>query len=95
MKEITDAKLDKYFALTEKALTVIKVVASNDDFRRIAEDFLMMAKSYLSDAKHFRSKGDYVNAFAAVNYAHAWLDAGARMKIFDVGKEAGKLFASD
>jgi uncharacterized protein len=95
MKEITDAKLDKYFALTEKALTIIKVVATKDDFSRIAEDFLMMAKSYFSDAKHFREKGDYVNAFAAVNYAHAWLDAGARMKIFDVGKEAGRLFASD
>jgi uncharacterized protein len=95
MKEITDEKLDKYFALTEKALAIIKVVAADDAYRRIAEDFLQMAKSYLSDAKHFRSKGDYVNAFAAVNYAHAWLDAGARMKIFDVGKEAGRLFASD
>jgi uncharacterized protein len=95
MKEITDEKLDKYFSLTEKALRVIKVVAANDELRKIAEDFLQMAKNYLSDAKHFRSKGDYVNAFAAVNYAHAWLDAGARMKIFDVGKEAGKLFASD
>jgi uncharacterized protein len=95
MNQITDSKLDKYFALTEKALTIIKVVAADDGFRRIAEDFLMMAKSYFSDAKHFRAKGDYVNAFAAVNYAHAWLDAGARMKIFDVGKEAGKLFASD
>jgi hypothetical protein len=95
MNEITDEKLDKYFALTEKAISVVKVVATTTKTRRIAEDFLMMAKSYFSDAKHFRQKGDYVNAFAAVNYAHAWLDAGARMKIFDVGKEAGRLFASD
>jgi uncharacterized protein len=95
MKEITDGKLDKYFALTEKALAIIKVVAKSDEGHKTAEDFLMMAKSYFSDAKHFRSKGDYVNAFAAVNYAHAWLDAGARMKIFNVGKEAGNLFASD
>ena len=29
------------------------------------------------DAIHFAAKGDLVNAFAAVNYAHGWLDARA------------------
>jgi hypothetical protein len=31
-----------------------------------------------------------VNVFAAVNYAHGWLDCGARLKIFDVRDD--KLF---
>ncbi len=28
-----------------------------------------------------------MNAFAAVNYAHGWLDAGARLGVFDVGAD--------
>ncbi len=43
-----------------------------------------MAQRYFSDAKHFEQKGDIVTAFAALNYAHGWLDAGARLGFFDV-----------
>jgi hypothetical protein len=50
-----------------------------------------MAQAYFKDAKHFREAGDFVNAFACVNYAHGWLDAGARLGLFDVGGD-DKLF---
>ncbi|MBR9702560.1 DUF357 domain-containing protein, partial [Candidatus Woesearchaeota archaeon] len=43
-----------------------------------------MAQRYFDDAKHFREKGDKVLAFAALNYAHGWLDAGARIQLFKV-----------
>lgn len=46
-----------------------------------------MAKAYYSDALHFYENDDYVSAFACVNYAHAWLDAGARIGLFDVGTD--------
>lgn len=46
-----------------------------------------MAKAYFEDAKHFFDEEDYVNAFACVNYAHGWLDAGARLGLFDVGED--------
>jgi len=52
-----------------------------------------MAQRYFDDAKHFKSKGDFVTAFAALNYAHGFLDAGARLKVFDV--KDSKLFAID
>ena len=52
--------------------------------RKVAEDFLRMARSYYADAIHFQNDGDFINAFAAVNYAHGWLDAGARLGLFDV-----------
>ena len=44
-----------------------------------------MAKAYFEDARHFFDEGDFVNSFACVNYAHGWLDAGARLGLFDVG----------
>jgi len=93
--EITDEKLEKYFSITEEA--IIKVKIANKivvDFRKVAEDFMDMATRYYEDAKHFKEKGDIVNAFACLNYAHGWLDAGARLGIFDVGKD-DRLFTVD
>jgi hypothetical protein len=52
-----------------------------------------MVSRYISDAKHFYNKNDYVNAFAALNYAHGWLDAGARSGVFDV--HDSRLFTAD
>jgi len=49
-----------------------------------------MVKCYLSDARHFESQGDFINAFAAINYAHGWMDSGARLGIFKVQDD--KLF---
>ena len=93
---IDDALLDKYFSLTEKALQVVNIVVPETDAQyAIAKDFLLMARSYFSDAQHFREKKDYVRAYGAINYAHAWLDAGARMKVFSTGNDDSHLFASD
>ncbi len=61
--------------------------------RKEREDFLDMAARYFSDAKHFYSKNDMVNAFACLNYAHGWLDAGARLGLFDV--HDSRLFTVD
>ncbi len=92
--EITSAKVEKYLALTEKALGVIRIdVKKVVDAKKAANDFLDMAQRYFSDAKHFKEKGDLVTAFAAINYAHAWLDAGARLGVFDVHDT--NLFAAD
>ncbi len=94
MNEITDEKLNRYFGITGKALKMAKENITKDkSLRKNAEDFLDMAERYYSDAQHFREKGDYVNAFGALYYAHAWLDAGARIKFFDV-HDSG-LFTAD
>ena len=81
-------KLQKYFELTSKALKKVKIVEKH---RKEAEDFLDLAQRYFDDAKYFEKKKDIVNAFGAVVYAHAFLDAGARLGFFDVGKD-NKLF---
>ena len=95
MKEITDEKLDKYFDVTSRAIAKVKIADEQKiDWNAKAEDFLDMAKRYFSDAKHFREKGDIVTAFAALNYAHGWLDAGARLGLFDVDGDS-ELFTVD
>ncbi len=82
---ISDEKIEHYLETTGRALESLRIAAPERSFHRgMAEDFLQMARSYYEDAQHFRSVGDLVNAFASVNYAHGWLDCGARIGLFDV-----------
>ncbi|MBN1377218.1 DUF357 domain-containing protein [Candidatus Woesearchaeota archaeon] len=91
MKEITEETLNKYFDVTKRALD--KVNSNEIVDKKEAHDFLDMAQRYYKDANYFKEKGDYVRAFGALNYAHAWLDAGARLKWFKVNDS--DLFAAD
>ena len=83
--EISRERLAKYLLITDKALKKVRIVAPERSYmRELADDFLEMAESYSSDAKRFAKEGDLVNAFACINYAHGWLDCGARIGLFDV-----------
>ena len=84
MDKITDEKLEKYFEITSKALEKAEASKNKTSLESERKDFLDMIKRYISDAQHFKQKGDKINAFAALNYAHGWLDAGARIGIFAV-----------
>jgi len=89
---LTDEKVEKYIGITSQALDKLRISPPERSFnRKLADDFLRMARSYFEDAKDFLAKGDLVNAFACVNYAHGWLDCGARIGLFDVGGDE-KLF---
>lgn len=93
--KITAEKLEKYFSVTNRALKKVKIVKKGEiDFESAAKDFLDMAQRYFDDAKHFEKTGDIVTAFAALNYAHGWLDAGARLGLFDVDHDS-ELFTVD
>ena len=86
MKHLTDEKIARYLDITKRALDKLQVVPPTPShLKDVADDFLGMATSYHKDAAHFAAQGDYVNAFACVNYAHGWLDAGARLGLWDVG----------
>ncbi|WP_457750967.1 DUF357 domain-containing protein [Thermococcus sp.] len=91
-REITDEKLQKYFEITEEALQRLEVAVHEKSLlRAVAKDFLTMAKSYFNDARYYYQKGDYVTAFAALNYAHGFIDAGVRLGVFK--GEDDRLFA--
>jgi len=87
--KISSEKLKKYFDLTEKALSEVKKNIINGKESE-AKEIIDMVENYVSDAHHFEDKDDWVNAFAALNYSHGWLDSGVRLKIFDVHDD--KLF---
>ena len=87
--KITKEKLEKYFKLTSTALKEVKknVIKGKENY---AKEIISMVENYLSDAEHFWKKGDFVNAFAALNYSHGWIDSGVRLDIFNVKDD--KLF---
>ncbi|GAG31146.1 unnamed protein product [marine sediment metagenome] len=87
--KITKQKINKYLKLTGKAYEKAKK-SVNKKKEKQAKEVLIMVKCYISDAKHFQAKEEYVNSFACINYAHGWLDSGARLKIFNVDDD--KLF---
>ena len=91
---VTKDKLDSYFKITAEALVMIDNSEIDHDNEDKVKDFLLMATSYFNDAKHFAfEKKDFVLAFGALNYAHAWLDAGARIGLFKV--KDSRLFTVD
>lgn len=87
--KITKEKLSHYERLTSTALKEVKKAIIKGKERE-AREIIEMVENYVSDAAHFQSKGDFVNAFAALNYAHGWLDSGVRLDIFNVKDD--KLF---
>ncbi len=85
---ISDEKMAKYLDITTRARKKLKIASPVRSFdRRLAIKFLDASESYFKEAVDFRKDNDYVRAFAAVNYAHAWLDGGARIGLFDVEED--------
>jgi len=82
-EKITKENLDKYRKITEKAFAIVKKSITKGKETQ-AREIITMVDCYLSDSKHFEKKGDLVNSFGAIYYAHGWLDCGARLKIFEV-----------
>ena len=82
MDKITDEKLKKYFFMSNKALELAEKARTND--KKTREEFLDTIRRYISDAEHFNKNNDKVNAFAALNYAHGWLDAGVKLGLWKV-----------
>ena len=71
-------KLDKYLAKAKPAFDDIRVL---DERGVKVKD---TALRYYSDAQHFMGRGELVNAFAALEYAEGWLDAGVATGVVSV-----------
>lgn len=81
---VTEDKINHYLDLTKRARQKASIIPKEDElgFSSVIT-MLKMADDYYSDAKYFRDQGDYVRAFGAINYAHAWIDAGVKIGLLD------------
>jgi len=89
MDKVTEKKIKKYLDLTKKAIAGVEIVKDKGpEWEQNALKYLDMANRYYSDSKFYREKGDLVTSFAAVNYAHAWIDAGVMIGLFVAEKDS-------
>ena len=82
--KITEERLNHYLTLTKKAREKATPIPEKGsiEFNKL-QILLRMADDYASDARHFMNNGDYVRAFGAINYAHAWIDAAVKLRLLD------------
>jgi uncharacterized protein len=73
--EMLKAKLEKYLLKAEPAFEEIIVLSPQ------GEKVKDTALRYFSDSKHFFERGEFVNSFAALEYAEGWLDAGVTLGV--------------
>ncbi|MBU7031207.1 MAG: DUF357 domain-containing protein [Theionarchaea archaeon] len=86
---ITEEKLCRYLDITKKALDIIKILPpEGSDLKKAADDLFLMASLYYKDACHYKDQEEFVTAFACVNYAHGYIDAGVRLGLF-LGDNSG------
>ena len=87
-----EEKTDRYEELLAEALEAAEIAPQEGTpLHDAALEYEEMARSYLEDGRHFREDDDLVNALASFSYGHGWMDAGARIGVFDVPRD-GHLF---
>ena len=81
---ISEEKLIHYLALTKAARSKATPIHDEGTLQASQLKIMMrMADDYISDAHYFKTNGDFVRAFGAINYAHAWIDAGVKLRLLD------------
>jgi len=81
---LTVERVESYLDITKRARAkATQNVADGSPEAAHLSIMLRMADDYASDARHFLTTGDLVRAFGAINYAHAWIDAGVKIGWLD------------
>ena len=75
---ITEKRVLYYIQLSKEAREKATSLAKTDVESENLSKMLRMFDDYLSDSEHFLEKGDFVRAFGAINYAHAWIDCAVK-----------------
>lgn len=81
---VSESRLQHYLELTRKARAkATPIHPTGSEQNKMLTTLLRMADDYASDAAHFKENGDFVRAFGAINYAHAWIDAAVKLSLLD------------
>ena len=81
---VTRDRVEKYLDITRRAREkATSLCEEGSEQAGHLATMMRMADDYASDAAHFLSIGDHIRAFGAINYAHAWIDAGVKIGLLD------------
>ena len=76
-------KIERYLLITSKAREKATPITKSEDDEKKLSLMLRMCDDYASDARHFLDSGNLIDAFGAINYAHAWIDAAVKIGFLD------------
>lgn len=82
-RTLTVERVEHYLSITKKAREKATPIASTPNEESMLKTLLAMADDYSNDAQYFLDQGDFIRAFGAINYAHAWIDAGVKLRLLD------------
>jgi hypothetical protein len=83
-ERVTLERVQHYLGITAKARAkATPIPDEGTSEREVLDRLLRMADDYAADAAYFMQEGDLVRAFGAINYAHAWIDAGVKLGLLD------------
>lgn len=89
---VTEACMEECLRMFDSGCSDLQAVPSESTMLRpLAESGLEMVRCYRTDAGNFMNDGDLVTAFAAINYAHAWIQCFRRLGLFS-GEPEKELF---
>ncbi len=80
---LTIERVNHYLSITKQARAKATPMASTPNEELMLKTLLSMADDYSNDAQYFLDQGDLIRAFGAINYAHAWIDAGVKLRLLD------------
>ncbi|MDE0858247.1 MAG: DUF357 domain-containing protein [Candidatus Poseidoniaceae archaeon] len=84
MDHLSIERVEKYLDITRRARAKATPLHAEETPEAVQLSIMLrMADDYASDAQHFLKIGDRVRAFGAINYAHAWIDAGVKLGLLD------------
>ncbi len=84
LRTLTAERVESYLDITRRARAKATPLVDSQSAEGVHLATMMrMADDYASDAQHFLMTGDLVRAFGAINYAHAWIDAGVKIGWLD------------
>ena len=84
LRTLTVARVESDLDITRRARAKATPLVGAQTSEGIQLAAMMrMADDYASEAQHFLTSGDLVRAFGAINYAHAWIDAGVKIGWLD------------
>lgn len=91
---ISRERMSHDLSVSAKLLAGASPTPPEDSYlRKLADNCLVMADCYVSDAGNFLGSRDAVTAFAAANYACAWLEIGEASGLLTLdGDAVGKPF---
>ena len=94
---VNEFHVSRRLQIIEETLENMKTVAPPSTMlATLSDSFVDMINAYTADARHFLKEGDYINAFAAVNYLWGWIDCGKEIGLFvGTGEERKLLTLTD